>query len=147
MANNTIKLAVYGIPPVELEQISSGAAVTPGMLLIRAIGGTVVLHNVADGFASPPLVAVEDVLSGAGIDDLYAVDANVFFIGARPGDVMWMWLATGQTSAIGNQLVSAGSGHLAVAGVGPFTDGAVIGTALEVVDASGGAARVKVEIA
>ena len=147
MSENTIKLAVYGIPPVELENLCA-VDVMPGMLLLRDAGGSIVPHNVADGF-SGKLVAVENIFEGKTINDVYPAWEKAWFIGTRPGDVMWMWLGTGQNAAIGDQLVSVGGGHLAVAAAPPtvYSDGAIVGTALDAVNAGGGAARIKVEIA
>ena len=149
MANNTIKLAVYGIPPVELE-IPAVAAIDPGMLLTRDNTGGVEPHGVAEGFSSPKLIAVENIFEGKTINDQYAIDEKVFIIGARPGDEMWMWMGVLQSCAIGDRLVSEGTGHLVVATDPPslliYTS--IIGTALEVITGVPVVpTRVRVEIA
>ena len=144
MANNTIKLAVYGLPPVELEQTCS-VAVDPGMLLTRLTDGTIAPHNRVDFFTSPKLVAVENIFEGKTISDQYAAWEKVWFIGARPGDVMWMWLAAGEDADIGSILISNLDGTLAV-GAAPHLASSIVGTSLENLGV-GGLQRIKVEIA
>ena len=118
MANNSIKLAVYGNPPVELEQVCS-VAVTPGMLLTRKTDGSIAPHDKNSLFASPKLVAVENIFEGKTINDQYAIGEKVWFIAARPGDEMWMWLEIGADANIGSFLISNQAGYLETAGVAP----------------------------
>ncbi len=151
MANNTIKLSVYGIPPVELELLA-GATITPGMLVSRTTTGTVIPHGAATPgtFASPKLIAVENLMEGKAITDDYIAGEKVYIIAARPGDQMWLWLELGAAaSVIGAQYVSNGAGMLEPVGATPY-DGTIVGTALEIVEplvVPVGAKRIRIEIA
>jgi hypothetical protein len=97
------------------------------------------------------MVAVEQDFLGGEIDDDYAADDRVQYVVARPGDVLYMLLSDGQTTAIGSALVSTGTtaGELTVETTLDATliAGAVVGWALEVVAASGSNARVRVRMA
>ena len=146
MAENTIKLAVYGIPPVELEIEAAGADIMPGMLLKRDNAGTIIRHDIADGPASPKLIAVENLFEGKTIDDLYVSGENVYIIAARPGDLMWMWLDATVTVSIGDYVSSNGDGALKLAPAPPTTPGSLVGTTIEALTL-GALQRVKVEIA
>lgn len=154
MANNTVKLSVYGIPPVELEA-HAGADITPGMLLERSAADTVIPHANAILETSPKLVAVENPAyvkapSLKAINTVYATGELVHIISARPGDYMWMWLDIGQLAVVGSPLVSFGNGHLAVGDAPPYTSGAIAAVSLEAIDTTPGGSvpvRIKVEIA
>lgn len=151
--SNTVSIAVYGNPAVELESIVATAAVTPGFLMERASATTVQPHSSAQGSAQT-LFAVEDKMTGgasttgsfvATVDVPYAVGDKVYMLYARPGDVIWAWLDTGENVTVGTFLVSAGNGNLeAYAGPigGPCE---VVGAALEAVNAVT-ASRIQVEI-
>lgn len=148
MANNTIKLAVYGIPPVELEEVAIGT-ITPGMLLARNTAGLVLPHNLADGIAQQ-LVAVENLVdvkapATKAIDTDYVTGEKVYIICARRGDQMWMLLENLEVTEIGSVLTSAGNGKLQV-NAAPVLPNSVVGFALEAITA-GAQTRIRVEIA
>jgi len=151
--SNTVKIAVCGSPAIELESIVATAEIIPGNLLLRNAATTVVSHDVAGG-STGTLFAVEDKMTGGAsltgsfveaVNVPYAVGAKVYMIYARPGDVVWAWLNIGENVAVGEFLVSAGNGNLE-AYAGPLTvPSAIVGVALEAVNAVA-TARIKIEI-
>lgn len=152
--SNTIKIAVYGNPAVELEGIISAAATTPGFLMKRHTDGTFKPHDVAITTASP-IFAVEDTMTGgasatgsfvAAVDVPYATGDKAYFIYARPGDVMWAWLASGENVTAGVYLVSDGAGLLEAQTAPVAVDGAIVGMSIEAVNATAANTRIKVEI-
>jgi hypothetical protein len=138
MANNTIKLAVYGIPPVELEGTAADTIVL-GQLCEWFPAGDIRRPSTGfDGFVTK-MVAVEDSFSGMSLggNDFttatrYTSGQKMFMIQARPGDVMWMWLLSGESSLIGEPLCSTGTGSVTPIGA----NNNIIGVALEAVTAS-----------
>lgn len=118
----------------------AGGTITPGMLLGFS-GGEVVAHAVADGPAQPAF-ALEYDLTGRGISDNYA-DGDQVLYGVFPeGARVYAILASGQNVGVDALLASAGDGRLKAATTGDN----VIARALEAVNASGGAARIRVEV-
>ena len=128
-------------------------AITPGMLI--ELGGTydVQKHSVADGPAARSW-ALENDLAGEGIDDDYASGETVQIGYFDTGDEVYAWLATSQTIAVGDYLVSAGAGLLAE--FDPTVDtsatdaevyrGNVVARAIEAVTTTSAAARLMVEV-
>lgn len=159
MANNTVKLSVYGNPQVEIEgYLAAGVAadtVLPGFLMEIADSGSDSIvwqeHSTLQGTAAKTFM-VENFYFGKGIDDYYKPasdpsDNKAYMIYARPGDVIWAWLASGQSTvgSIGTYLVSDGAGMLTPA-IAPSNTDVTIGVALNGVDASAVAKRIKVQI-
>lgn len=158
MANNTVKLAVYGRPCVELEGALAAAVpadtVLPGFLMERIDNGSGVAvyrpHSVAEG-AAAKLFAVENFYFGKGVTDYYKpsatpTDIKVYMIYARPGDVVWCMLSASQTITVGTYLYSSGTGRVRAAAGVPVAGG-LIGSALDAVTTGVGEyKRVKVEI-
>jgi len=134
------------------EALAEEAGIGPGDLLEMGAAVTGVLrHNTANGSVLPIRVAVEsqtpDNETTADIDIDYTNGDTVYFTIPKSGDVLYMWLAAGETSAVGSDLVSDGDGALLVrtAAGAAIIDGSVIGQAKEVV-AAVALARVLVEI-
>lgn len=135
-------------------EVLAGGTITPGDLVGRASGGTLVRHATAGG-NSEKLFAVEMDLIGSGITDDYSSGDTVKFIASRAGDWVYATLASGQNVAIGAFLESDGSGSLQAytqqSGSNVFP-AAVVAVAVEAVDNSSGstlhdgAARIKVEV-
>ena len=128
------------------EAIAAGV-ITPGHLL--EYGGSddlgVDVHGVPAGMARKAF-ALEDDHIGNGIDDAYAADDNVQYGVFYPGAEVYAWLAYGETAVIGNFLVSAGDGTLAVEATAE--EAYAVGVALEdVTNTTGGVdVRIKVEV-
>lgn len=136
---------------VRLEGIAGAGTIKPGHLLTYS-SGNVIIHGTADG-AQERLFAIEsptaDHATTANIDLAYASGDTVYMTRPAPGDVMYAWLATGNTTVIGvSQLVSNGDGTLKIAtlGAGTLTN-AIVGVPEEVVaNASGSAVRLKIRV-
>jgi hypothetical protein len=152
VAQNTIKLAFYGIPGVELEGIVSGTSVTPGQLVELQPDGTYALASVADGFTTKT-VAVENPYGAPptpnGIKDIefpYTAGNKLYMIQARPGDVMYMLLAASLACAVGEPLASNGDGNLLVSSWAAVDAGGIVGSCLEAVTLAAFVQRIKVEM-
>lgn len=119
---------------VLIEEPAAGA-ITPGMLLLMDATGDLVAHSAAGDLAEK-MFALEDSLQGNTIDDDYAADdlvrAGIF----EPGAVVLALLADGESTAIGDFLMSDGAGALAVDDGSTYERGAAVAVALEAVDMS-----------
>lgn len=113
------------------EEGRAAAIITPGMLVTLNSSGNVIPHATAGGRAEKAF-ALEDALQGRGIDDNYAVNELVAYAIQSPGDVVFAWLAAGETAAPGSLLSSNGDGTLQVV-AGTET---AVGVALEARDNS-----------
>ncbi len=78
------------------------------------------------------MFALEDELQGKGIDDAYAVSAQIQCWIPGRGDMVYALLEDGEDVEVGEFLESAGNGKLQV-----LTTGQPIGVAVENVDDSG----------
>lgn len=140
----------------------AAVTVTPGFLLAWGTTTTVKPHATSGGNTEGKKVALENPWSdhggGAAIAHAYAAGETVPYIFAQPGDQLYMYLASGQNVSKGQALMSNGAGYLTaytapvVLGAGGASGsslyvGAIVGYAAEAVDASGGAARIRVDIA
>lgn len=120
------------------------AIVMPGQVLRRTATDRVIPHNESLKSAQV-LIAQENQYTGAGIDAAYAIGDVVNMRLCLPGDRALCWLDTGQTASIGSYLASAGNGNLRELLAGA-PDDAIVGCALEAVDATAGAKRILVEV-
>lgn len=149
-ATGSRTIVIQGMPP-HLERLCS-EAVTPGHLLAVS-SGAVIKHATADGVAAP-LVAIESPHAhsetAANVDIAYASGDTVYHVQGQSGDVLYMWLATGNNAVDGvSGLYSNGDGTLKVVAAGAgVLEGALVGFPAESLNnASGSAARLKVRIA
>lgn len=129
MAKNTIKVKKYADVVEEIK--ATEVAITPGMLLERTSAGLVQACTATTG-AVLPMFALEDELQGKGIDDAYAVSAQIQCWIPGRGDMVYALLEDGEDVEVGEFLESAGNGKLQV-----LTTGQPIGVAVENVDDSG----------
>jgi len=136
----TPKTVVLGGVCHQREAVAS-ATITPGMLVAVAAGDLIAAHGTADQQAQSAW-ALEYALTGRGIDDDYLAGDQVIYGIAEEGSEIYALLASGQNVADRAKLTSAGNGRLKAAS----TDDFVVAEAREAVDASGGAARIRVEI-
>ncbi len=94
------------------EEGKASGVIKPGMLLANtSTVGEVIAHNAAAAFAERNF-ALENALQGKTIDDNYADDDLVFIINANPGDVVYAWLAAGESVTPADSLTSNGDGTL-----------------------------------
>lgn len=147
--------------PLYKEARAAEADIRPGMLLELDSAGEVVSHINAGQDATPKF-AIENRDVGDDIDVLYADDANVHYVVARPGDEINALLVagTGGDAAIGDEMESDGNGALqvhtpiSIVESGSATKSiytrAIVAVAIEAVNndpGSGGiAVRLKVEV-
>ena len=129
MAKNTIKVKKYA--DVIEELTATAVAITPGALLERTSAGLVQACTATTG-AVLPMFALEDELQGKGIDDAYAVSAQIQCWIPGRGDMVYALLEDGEDVEIGEFMESAGNGKLQV-----LTTGQPIAVAVEAVDDSG----------
>ena len=109
--SNTIKLKKYS-DVIEEILSTSGAAITPGMLLeLDSTAGYVKHHETAGGNALP-MFALEDELQGKEITDQYAVSTLVQVWIPYRGDQVYAILADDNEVEIGDFLESDGNGFL-----------------------------------
>ncbi len=86
-------------------------AITPGQLVAIDASGDIETHQTANIFAQKAF-AREDEVVGLGIDVNYAIGDPVKYTVLPPGSEVYGWLTTANNVAIGDLLVSSGSGAL-----------------------------------
>jgi len=132
---------------VRLEAIGTGA-IMPGQLLEMESSEYVQQHSVAGG-ASAKLVALENQTpdthtypTTAAIDIPYDSGDTVYYAQASPGDVLNMWIASGESVSKGiDWLIPDAAGRLTSCGTGTSVGTSnPIGLAAEDANASGGTA-------
>lgn len=132
-----------------LEEADAAGVVRPGQLLRLNVDGDVVPHNIVLGQAER-LFALEDALQGRPITTDYASGERVSMVFAQPGDVIYGWLAVGESVAKGAFLGSDGFGHLQASDESGLTQAVdSVGVALETLDNSESGdvnARIKVRV-
>ena len=127
----------------------TGSTIVPGDLVEINTTGQAQEHSVTAGH-DYGLVAIENpfdnALTTAAIDQPYAVGDTVRMIRALPGDVLYMWLASGEATSIGSPLAASSvAGQLATetGATGPVPD-PIFGFATEAVTGVTGGSRVRV---
>jgi len=142
MSNNTIRLAVYGSPSVEIEGIVSAAEpdpVKPGMLMWLWTDGNWILHPFVNTYCTRH-ICYEQVLVGHDINSEYASGDKINIMKGRPGDVYWL-RSTGvlvdppnpNTYLTGYPVTSDGTGYIRPFIPFPLTDDSIVGIAQETV--------------
>lgn len=104
---SSVKIAVYGNPPVELE-LESAADIFPGMILAYTTTGAVQPFPTTAGIFAPKLVAVEALLEeGNTLSQWFSAGESIPVISAAAGDVLWL-IAVGAGTAytIGDPLIT-----------------------------------------
>jgi len=150
MAKQTIKLKKYNDI---INEYAAGTAITPGMLISLASDGDVDPNSSAGGVCEK-MFALEDELQGKTISDAYAIGDPVQCWNATSGEEVLALLADGEDVAIGEVLVSDGTGKLKAATADSsavVVEEFPIAIALEAVDMSGSSGadpsgRIKVRI-
>lgn len=93
-------------------EAEADAAIAPGTLLVHSATGLAASALAATDTSQLPLFADKDQMRSKSVDDSWAIDQNMVAIQARSGDIMNVLVATGQTLAVGDALVSNGAGLL-----------------------------------
>lgn len=152
-APKRIVIESNNIPPMVKEALAGEAGIGPGDLLeYSSTVGTVLRHNTAGGAVMPIMVAVEKWWNDD--DDDYAIDVDytngdtLRYIVPQRGDVVYMWLASGENASALDYLASDGDGALAVEAAVDATDviHSIVGIAAEAVNATAAISRIKVII-
>lgn len=110
--------------PLNVEGVAL-AALAPGTLLEKVATGLQASTNAATVFGTLPIFADKDQQRTRSVDDDWTINENMVGIQARSGEVLNVLVATGQTLAIGDPLVSDGAGLL-VLGTGASTQNALM---------------------
>jgi len=125
-ANNAQPLNVEGV---------AVAATAPGTYVDLSSSGLTASGDAATVFGKLRLFADKDQARSKSIDDAWTIDENMVAIQGRSGDILNILVATAQTLAIGDPLVSNGAG-LMTKGTGAGTQH-VIAIADEAITTSG----------
>jgi hypothetical protein len=120
--------------PLNVEGVAV-AATAPGTLMTNSASGLSASTNAATVFGTLPLFADKDQQRSKSVDDAWTINENMVAIQARSGEFLNVLVATGQTLAIGDPLVSDGAGLL-TKGTGAGTQH-VVANADEAVTTSG----------
>jgi hypothetical protein len=124
----------------------ASAAITPGHLVEFGGSNDLQVHSSAAGVARKAF-ALENDLIGLGIDDDYASGDTVQYGVFSAGAEIYAWLDGGENASLGDALVSAGDGSLAV--MASNEEFAVVAYALEAADNSGesaGGAQMRIQV-
>jgi hypothetical protein len=124
--------------PIYSEDRAANEAITPGHLVA---GGTTTLTKHATANGPGRNYALERDERGTPITTAYASGDTVKVGAFAGGQVVYAWLASGQNVAIDAYLGSNGDGTLKAYSSGPY-----LARALEAVDASSGALRIRAEV-
>ncbi len=131
MARKTKPTKIHLVGDGRTEELVAAAIITPGMLVGMDADGAGVPHASA-GDPAEKLFATEDALQGRGIGTNYAVGDRVGLVVAETGDVVYGWLADGESVTPADFLTSNGDGSLKKATSGDY----LIGVPLEAMDLS-----------
>jgi len=137
MAKRCIKLLGE---PIQTEDFTASAAITPGDLIVPASNGTVARLAVAD-LDVARMFALEREEMGNTIDDDYAIGDVVKAGTFKGGDRVLAWIASGQNITAGGYLQAANDGTLKA-----YASGARLARALETSGAVTTKTRIRVEI-
>jgi len=131
MARKTKPTKIHLIGDGRTEEIVAAQVISPGMLVAQNEDALGIPHASA-GDPAEKLFATEDALQGRGIDVNYAIDDRVNLVVAETGDVVYAWLADGESVTPADFLTSNGDGALKKASGGDY----LIGVPLETLDLS-----------
>lgn len=124
--------------PVLNEDGAAATAITPGHL----VSGVTTIHKFGTAAAAAARTfALERDELGKEITVDYATNDYVKVGSFAPGQRVYAWLASGQNVAADSFLEAAGAGQLRA-----YSAGVRIGRALEAVNATSAAARIRMEV-
>jgi hypothetical protein len=136
MAQNTIKLAFYGMPGPEIEGIvNAGETLLPGHIVTMINNGTYGWNTYSGEFA-PKIIVVENPYvapeaTTLPIDTPYEAGDRVYMVYGRPGDVLYMLATSGLALFPGDVLLNNGDGTLYKGNWAAATAGCVVGIVSE----------------
>ena len=141
-----------GPEETRIEGLAAEAGIGPGDLLEHNAALGFLRHNVTTGPILPIMVATEtqhpDDEDNVTIDIDYANADTMYAWIPKSGDIALLWLNAGETTAVGDYMISDGDGALLVEAAVDATDVtmSIVGRAMEIVAAGGALARVLIEI-
>lgn len=139
--NTTNTIVLSYVNDALYRQGKAEGVITPGDFVNRSNTGTI-QRNTAAGLAGPLSVAVADRLQGKVITEDYAADDLVTYVYPARGTYVYAFLpAAASAVAIGDSLELSNDGTLVLR-----TTGAVVATALDAVDNSGGGAKARISV-
>lgn len=94
---------------IQEEAVAGGAGIYPGMLVKLNSSSQVVVHDDEGGYAECA-VALEDVLQGKTVSDVYSSGSLVSYLIPVAGAEVNVLIEAGQDIAVGDKLISAGNG-------------------------------------
>jgi hypothetical protein len=132
-----------GGPRVDINDLSAGGTITPGMLIERfTTGGKNQVRASTLAGKQNSKYAVEASMLNHGITDNYNAGDLVEAVVAGPGTAIYALIASGQNIAFGQRLQDAGDGTLVA-----ISSGVAIAEALEAVNAvAPGNTRIRIEV-
>ncbi len=144
---NTILVTINGSER-PLFEYEADEALTPGELVRFDADDELEPHGTAGGVAQKIFVVENpyaETHTAKSIDTDYALGDYARVVFAQPGDVVYAWLAAGETAIKGSALISDAAGALKVETVdGDTVAGSIVAFADEDKDNSGGGARVRI---
>lgn len=97
----------------QVGDLATAVALTPGMGVERFNNGGIIRWQLAVAdVTNPPAVATDQSMLNKDVDDTYAAGDLVEVSILHKGATAWMFIASGQNVAAGDQLGSAGDGTL-----------------------------------
>jgi hypothetical protein len=123
---------IHSKGPYTYEEAQAGGTISPGHLIYLDARGYAFVHEEVGGRGEVAF-AIENVLYGKAVGDNYSSGELCCYILPQKGCEVCARLKTGQTCAIGDELVSGGNGTLQVRGTGAsgVTEHQTIGIAME----------------
>lgn len=112
------KILLSGGPdPVIINDLACSEAITPGMLVEQFnSAGTIRFRKSTRTGLKNSAVALDMPMQNLGIDTASAANDLIEVVQARPGDTLYMFVASGATIVAGNRLTDAGNGYLKAVG-------------------------------
>jgi hypothetical protein len=108
MAYNTVIIKNYGNNFVEYEAYE---ALSPGMLLEPVSGANTIKKHATEGGDAVPIIALDNVHEGKGLEDAYVAGDKVRCWIPQRGDEAYVQIEDEQNIAIGDFLESNGAGY------------------------------------
>lgn len=109
--------------PLNVEGVAD-AAIAPGTLVKNTATGLDASDDAATVFGTLPLFADKNQMQSKSVDDSWVSGENMVAIQLRSGEFANVLVATGQTLAVGDPLISNGAGLL-VKGTGANTENVI----------------------
>lgn len=94
----------------EEARVASGVTVYPGMLIDINSSGEVVIATPNAGASAPTRIAIEDGIIGRTVDTPYTAGELCRYVQPLPAEVYALRVLSGETIAVGDDLIAADNG-------------------------------------